>query len=125
MPLIAEFELTDAQVREVLDRPATGLFKGLQQKLMEKVLASASFQLTGANEVEFSEAGIKHTRNGITRGVVPWVEVASVNERPKAWVVQFKPTGVALVPRTTVADAQEFTARLRALAGAKYKVRPR
>lgn len=125
--LSVQFDLTPDQVAEVIQGPpASGLFGGLRNRMMGKMAGMFAQQLSGPTALVVDASGITRTQHGITVPL-PWAEIASVNERPTAWMVQLKPNGILMIPFGAVADADRpaFEAELRTLAGAKYRVRPR
>jgi hypothetical protein len=119
------FDLTPAQVAELLKpRTPTNALARMVTRWMANPLAAMAARVAGPTTVDVSEAGLRITTGAGVRDY-SWTQVGAVNERGQAWVMQFKPNGLAFIPASAVAPEERaaFTQQLRAWAGGRYRVR--
>ena len=124
METTVAFDLSVDQVKEILEPRWSGPLGGLARRLSANQMERMVKNLAGPSTITVSDAGIRFATAGAERQV-DWSGVRSVNERTRAWVLLFAPSGICMIPVDAVpaTQVQELRAHLHAMAGSKYKVR--
>lgn len=122
--LTVEYNLTAEQAGKILEPTWSGPLGKLARRRSAGMLARRAEGHAGPTKITLSDAGLKVTTADSERQV-EWSAVRSVNERTHAWVFLVAPPETFLIPADAVPASQrpEWERQLRALAGAKYKVR--
>lgn len=93
---------------------------------MPRVQARTAARLVGATKVDLSNTGMRYAGAKVAERI-EWSNVVFVNQKPEGWVINVRPSGAFVIPRTAVPADQldAFAAQLVGWVGRKYKVRKR
>lgn len=124
METTVEYDLSVEQVRQITDPNWSGPLGKLARRMSANAVERAAASLAGPTRITVSDSGIRQVSAGSERRI-DWAGVRAVNERTRAWMFQLAPSGLCMIPFDAVPASQlaELKAQLRAIAGAKYKVR--
>jgi hypothetical protein len=119
-----EFDLPADEIRRMLEPSWSGPLGALGKRMLGNQIQRMTENLAGPTKITVFEAGIRVVAKGSEREI-GWSAMRLVVERAGAWVFQLAPSGIWFIPAEAVPAAQraDFSARLRASAGSKYKVR--